>query len=53
VVAADGTVMAQSFDGAQPGSVLADLDLASARDKRWGEYNDLAGDRRPARVYPE
>lgn len=52
VVAADGTVMAQSFDGAQPGVVLADLDLASARDKRWGEHNDLIGDRRPARFYP-
>jgi predicted amidohydrolase len=52
VVAADGTVMAQSFDGAEPGSALADLDLAGARDKRWGEHNDLSGDRRPARFYP-
>lgn len=52
VVAADGTVAAQSLDGARPGSALADLDLASARDKRWGEHNDLAGDRRQARFYP-
>jgi predicted amidohydrolase len=52
VVAADGTVMAQSLDGAHPGSALADLDLAGARDKRWGEHNDLAGDRREARFYP-
>jgi predicted amidohydrolase len=52
VVAADGSLVAQSFDGAQPGSVLADLDLAGARDKRWGEHNDLLGDRRPPSVYP-
>ena len=52
VVAADGMVVTQSLDGSQPGSVLADLDLASARDKRWGELNDLAGDRRQARFYP-
>ena len=52
VVAADGTLLAQSLDGAQPGSVLADLDLGGARDKRWGEHNDLVGDRRPADLYP-
>jgi hypothetical protein len=44
--------MAQSFDSARPGSVLADLELASARDKRWGEHNDLVGDRRPPHIYP-
>jgi 5-aminopentanamidase len=53
VVAADGIVLAQSLDGARPGAVHAGLELASARDKRWGEHNDLAGDRRPARVYPD
>jgi predicted amidohydrolase len=52
VVAADGTVMAQSLDGARPGSALAELDIASARDKRWGQHNDLAGDRRPPGFYP-
>jgi len=44
--------VAQSFDGDQPGSAIAELDLASARDKRWGEHNDLAGDRRDPRFYP-
>jgi 5-aminopentanamidase len=53
VIAADGTVLAQSLDDEHPGSVHAELELERARDKRWGEHNDLAGDRRPARVYPE
>jgi hypothetical protein len=44
--------MAQSLDGARPGSALAELDIASARDKRWGQHNDLAGDRRPPGFYP-
>jgi predicted amidohydrolase len=52
VVGADGTVIAQSVDGERPGSVLADLELATSRDKAWGEHNDLIADRRPSRLYP-
>ena len=26
--------------------LIADVDLAQARDKRWGDRNDLIGDRR-------
>ena len=33
-------------DRASPSTVLADVDLDEARDKRWGDRNDVIGDRR-------
>ena len=34
-------------DDDRPAVALATLDLAAARDKRWGEWNDVLADRRP------
>ena len=33
--------------GFGPGLVVADCDLARAREKAWNERNDVFGDRRP------
>ena len=33
-------------DSRSPSTLLADVDLDEARDKRWGDRNDLIGDRR-------
>jgi predicted amidohydrolase len=45
IVDPDGSVVAGPIDG--PGLLEADLDLARARDKSWGERNDVFADRRP------
>jgi 5-aminopentanamidase len=42
-----GWVLAGPPDDFGPGLVLADCDLARARDKAWNERNDVFGDRRP------
>jgi predicted amidohydrolase len=47
VVDADGVLRAAAPDDDQPAIVLATLDLAAARDKRWGAWNDVLADRRP------
>jgi predicted amidohydrolase len=47
VVDAAGRLLAGPPDGDTPDLAVADLDLAQARDKRWGPHNDLLGDRRP------
>ncbi len=43
----NGWVVAGPPDDFGPGIVLADCDLARAREKAWGERNDVFGDRRP------
>lgn len=43
----NGWVVAGPPDDFGSGIVLADCDLARARDKAWGERNDVFGDRRP------
>jgi predicted amidohydrolase len=45
IVDPDGSVVAGPADG--EALLLADADLARARDKSWGERNDVLGDRRP------
>jgi predicted amidohydrolase len=45
VVDPDGSVVAGPPDG--EALIAADLDLARARDKSWGERNDVFADRRP------
>lgn len=47
VVDAAGRLLAGPPDGDAPALAVADIDLAQARDKRWGPHNDLIGDRRP------
>jgi 5-aminopentanamidase len=42
-----GWVLAGPPAGFGPGLVVADCDLARARDKAWNERNDVLGDRRP------
>ncbi|MGH3058662.1 MAG: nitrilase-related carbon-nitrogen hydrolase [Gaiellaceae bacterium] len=42
-----GWVLAGPPEGFGPGLVVADCDLALARDKAWNERNDVFGDRRP------
>jgi predicted amidohydrolase len=42
-----GWVLAGPPEGSGPGLVVADCDLARARDKAWNERNDVLGDRRP------
>ena len=42
-----GWVLAGPPEGFGPGLVVADCDLARARDKAWNERNDVLGDRRP------
>ena len=43
----NGWVLAGPPDAFGPGVVVADCDLERARDKAWGERNDVFGDRRP------
>ncbi|MDQ3867352.1 MAG: carbon-nitrogen hydrolase [Actinomycetota bacterium] len=43
----NGWVLAGPPDGFGPGLVLADCEFGRARDKAWGERNDVFGDRRP------
>ena len=45
IVDPDGNVVAGPEDG--EALLVADLDLARARDKAWGDRNDVFGDRRP------
>lgn len=45
IVDPDGSVVAGPPDG--EALLVADADLARARDKSWGERNDVLGDRRP------
>jgi predicted amidohydrolase len=45
IVDPDGSVVAGPVQG--PALLQAELDLARARDKRWGERNDVFADRRP------
>jgi predicted amidohydrolase len=52
VADADGRLAAPPPEGAEPALAVADLDLARARDKSWGDANDLFADRRPD-VYAE
>jgi predicted amidohydrolase len=42
-----GWVLAGPPEGFGPGLVIADCELARARDKAWNERNDVLGDRRP------
>ena len=42
-----GWVLAGPPPGFGPGLVVADCDLARAREKAWNERNDVFGDRRP------
>ena len=42
-----GWPLAGPIDGYGSGLLLADCDLARARDKAWNERNDVLGDRRP------
>jgi predicted amidohydrolase len=42
-----GWLLAGPPEGFGPGLVVADCDLARARDKAWNERNDVFGDRRP------
>jgi predicted amidohydrolase len=44
----DGWLLAGPPDAAEPALLLADVDLAAARDKSLGPRNDVLGDRRPA-----
>jgi predicted amidohydrolase len=52
VVAASGELLAGPPPGTDPALAIADLDLPSARDKSWGEHNDLIADRRPEHYAP-
>jgi 5-aminopentanamidase len=45
IVDPDGSVVAGPIRG--PGVLVADGDLARARDKTWGDRNDVLADRRP------
>jgi predicted amidohydrolase len=45
IVDAGGELLAGPIDGT--GVLVADIDLSKARDKRWGERNDVLADRRP------
>jgi predicted amidohydrolase len=47
VVDADGVLLGLAPDDDQPATVYATVDLAAARDKRWGAWNDVLADRRP------
>ena len=42
-----GWLLAGPVEGYGPGLLLADCDLARAREKAWNERNDVFGDRRP------
>ncbi|MGH2994816.1 MAG: nitrilase-related carbon-nitrogen hydrolase [Gaiellaceae bacterium] len=42
-----GWPLAGPVDGYGPGLLVADCDLARARDKAWSKRNDVLGDRRP------
>jgi predicted amidohydrolase len=48
IAAADGWLLAGPPDDAQPALLVADVDLAAARDKAIGPRNDVHADRRPA-----
>jgi 5-aminopentanamidase len=45
IVDVTGELLAGPLDG--PGLLVAEIDPARARDKRWGERNDVLADRRP------
>jgi predicted amidohydrolase len=45
LVDASGELLAGPLEG--EGTLVAEVDLARARDKSWGEHNDVLGDRRP------
>jgi predicted amidohydrolase len=47
IVDPDGWLAAGPVDDYGPGIISADCDLALARDKSWGERNDVRGDVRP------
>jgi predicted amidohydrolase len=52
VVDASGELLAGPPPGTEPALAIADLDLAAARDKSWGDRNDLIADRRPEHYAP-
>jgi 5-aminopentanamidase len=52
VVDAAGQLLAGPPPGREAALAIADIDVEAARDKRWGPYNDLIGDRRPAHYGP-
>jgi 5-aminopentanamidase len=45
IVDVSGALLAGPLDG--PGLLVAEIDPSKARDKRWGERNDVLADRRP------
>ena len=51
IVDPDGWLAAGPVDGYGEGILYADCDLAVAREKAWGERNDVRGDLRPE-LYP-
>jgi 5-aminopentanamidase len=51
IVDPDGWLAAGPVDGYGEGILYADCDLALAREKAWGERNDVRGDLRPE-LYP-
>jgi predicted amidohydrolase len=51
IVDPDGWLAARPVDGYGEGILYADCDLGLARDKAWGERNDVVGDLRPD-LYP-
>jgi 5-aminopentanamidase len=51
IVDPDGRLAARPVDGYGEGILYADCDLGLARDKAWGERNDVVGDLRPD-LYP-
>ena len=51
IVDPDGWLAAGPVDGYGDGILYADCDLAVAREKAWGERNDVRGDLRPE-LYP-
>jgi predicted amidohydrolase len=51
IAGADGWLLAGPAPAAEPAVLVADVDLAAARDKALGPRNDALADRRPA-LYP-
>lgn len=52
VVDASGELLAGPPPGTDPALAIADLELGAARDKSWGDRNDLIADRRPEHYAP-
>jgi len=52
IAGVDGWLLAGPPPAAEPALLLADVDLAAARDKALGPHNDVHADRRPALYAP-